>query len=64
MIYSRLVMLAVIVLLVTYYIMIVLHQFGIIKITNKNVKFNKAVIPFYYWIVSQEKDSSKTIKNK
>ena len=36
MIYSRLVMLAVMVLLVTYYIMIVLHQFGIIKIQVPN----------------------------
>lgn len=53
MIYSRLVMLAVFVLLATYYSMIVLHQFGVIKITNRKVSFNKAVIPFYYWIVSQ-----------
>ena len=53
MIYSRLVMLAVFALLVTYYSMIVLHQFGVIKITNRKVSFNKAVIPFYYWIVSQ-----------
>lgn len=55
MIYSRLVMIALIVLLIIYYVMVVLHFFGVIKITNKDMSFNKAMIPFYYWMVSQKK---------
>lgn len=56
MVYSRLVMAVLIVLLMTYYVMIVLHLFKVIKITNRDVVFSKVLIPFYYWIVSQNKE--------
>lgn len=56
MVYSRLVMAVLTVLLMTYYVMIVLHLFKVIKITNRDVVFGKALIPFYYWIVSQNKE--------
>ena len=51
MIYWRLLVSGLIVLGALYYFMVVLHCFGIISLTKKNVKFIKAVIPFYYWIV-------------
>lgn len=56
MIYSRLIMAVLTALLMTYYVMIVLHLFKVIKITNRDVVFSKALIPFYYWIVSQNKE--------
>ena len=48
--YYRLFILAVIVLAALYYIMIALQCFGVISITDKKIKFIKAIIPFYYWI--------------
>lgn len=56
MIYSRLIAAVLTVLLMAYYVMIVLHLFKVIKITNRDVTFGKALIPFYYWIVSQNKE--------
>lgn len=50
MIYWRLLMTALIVLAALYYIMVVLHCFGAIKLTEKKISFIKAVIPFFYWI--------------
>lgn len=50
MLYYKLFISGVIVLATVYYIMIVLQSFGIISITNKEIKFSKAIIPFYYWI--------------
>lgn len=48
--YYRLLIGGIIILAVVYYGMIVLHNFGLISITDKEMKFTKAIIPFYYWI--------------
>lgn len=50
MIYYRLLITAIIVLAALYYIMVVLHCFKVIKLTEKDITFLKCVIPFYYWI--------------
>ena len=48
--YYRLLITAIIILAFIYYVMIALHSFGIVSITKKEVKFVKAIVPFYYWI--------------
>jgi len=50
MIYWRLFITAIVVLAALYYIMVVLHCFGLISLTKKEMGFTKAIIPFYYWI--------------
>lgn len=51
MIYYRLFITAIVVLAALYYIMVVLHCFGVLKLSEKKVTFLKGIIPFYYWIV-------------
>lgn len=51
MLYARLLLGAVTALLIIYYIMIIVQCFGGWKITNKKIKFNKLILPFYYWMV-------------
>ena len=53
--YFRLLSIILVVLMLLYYGMIVGHLFGFWKITHKEIVFTKACIPFYYWIVSQQK---------
>jgi len=48
--YYRLLIGAIIVLAFIYYVMVALHSFGLISITQREIKFTKAIIPFYYWI--------------
>ena len=62
MIYWRLLVSGLIVLGALYYIMVVLHCFGLISLTKKNVKFIKAVIPFYYWLSKQKVMNEEAIK--
>ena len=50
MIYWRLLVSGLIVLAALYYFMVVLHCFGLISLTKKDVSFIKAIIPFFYWI--------------
>lgn len=50
MIYYRILISAIIVLAALYYVMVVLHCFGLISLSKKKVTFIKAIIPFYYWI--------------
>lgn len=51
MLYTKLILFAVVILLIIYYMMIIGQLFGAIKITTKKIKFTNLVIPFYYWIV-------------
>lgn len=53
MIYTRLILIAVMVLLFIYYAMIVGQLAGWWKITNRKMHFVNLCVPFYYWIVSQ-----------
>jgi len=50
MIYFRLLIGAVVVLAAIYYFMVVLQCFGLVRFTEKNISFIKAILPFYYWI--------------
>ena len=50
MIYWRLLVSGVIVLAALYYFMVVLHCFGLISLTKKDISFIKAIIPFFYWV--------------
>lgn len=50
MIYTRFVFSIIVILLITYYIMVVGQLFGMWKLTTKKLEFIKLCIPFYYWI--------------
>lgn len=54
MIYARLILGAVILLAMIYYVMIVGQLFGVWKITQRQISFIKLCVPFYYWMVSQK----------
>lgn len=51
MLYTKLILGAIVILLIIYYIMVVGQLFGAWKITNKSIKFIKLITPFYYWVV-------------
>lgn len=36
-------------LVMVYYIMVSLHLFGIITITEKEIEAKRIFVPFYYW---------------
>ena len=38
-------------LLVLYYLLVALQLFSVVEITKKEIKFPKALIPFYYFFV-------------
>lgn len=50
MFYSKLILGAIVILLIIYYIMVTGQLYGVFKFTNKSIKFKKLVIPFYYWV--------------
>ena len=51
MLYTKVILGAIIVLIVIYYIMVIGQLFGGWKITDKQINFNKLIVPFYYWAV-------------
>lgn len=51
MIYSKLILGAIVVLFIIYYIMMIGQLIGIWKVTDAEIKFNKLIIPFFYWMV-------------
>lgn len=52
MLYAKLILGAIVVLLIIYYVMIVGQTVLVVgKLPNKKIKFNKLIIPFYYWMV-------------
>lgn len=51
MLYTKFILGAIVILLIIYYGMVVGQLFGTVKITSKSIKFNKLIIPFYYWMV-------------
>lgn len=61
MIYLRFIYSVLIPLLAFYYVLICAHVLGVCKVTNRKVTFLKALIPFYYLIVSQNK-KNKNVK--
>lgn len=66
MIYSRILLVAFSILAVMYYTTVAGQLFGKWRITKRDFKFLYLCIPFYYWVVSQEKKKkkNKTLKNK
>lgn len=64
MIYTRFILGAIVILTIMYYIMVIGHLFGKWKITEREIKFSKLCVPFYYWIVSQEVKQKTNIKRK
>ena len=47
---TRLIFIALIVLVLIYYIVAILQYFGAIKFTKKKITFIRTLIPFYYLI--------------
>lgn len=50
MIYTRVILVLLIILILVYYTMIVAHLSGVINLTERKITFGKLCIPFYYWI--------------
>lgn len=50
MIYTRFVFGIIVILLITYYVMVIGQLFDMWKITKNKLEFAKLCIPFYYWI--------------
>lgn len=50
MLYTRVILVAFVVLLIIYYFMVIGQLFGGWKITNKKIKMSKLIVPFYYWM--------------
>lgn len=50
MIYTKFVFAIVVILLITYYVMVIGQLFDMWKITKSKLEFIKLCIPFYYWI--------------
>lgn len=62
----RLFIICVILLAFIYYVSIIMQSLfpKVFKITNKEIKFIKAAIPFYYWIASDNKQKQNNNQNK
>ena len=52
MIWIRLIIIIIALLAAIYYSILILHCFGVVKITNRKLSFGRMIVPFYYWIVS------------
>ena len=50
MIYTRVILVLLIILILVYYAMIVAHLSGVINLTERKITFGKLCIPFDYWI--------------
>lgn len=61
----RLLVILTIVLYVTYYISVIYQfLFGIVRFTNRKMKFYRALIPFYFWIAPTNEKIKNTYKVK
>ena len=54
MLYARILLVALIPMLVVYYLFCVGQLFGLLKFTQREINFGKAMIPFYYFIKSKK----------
>lgn len=50
MIYLRVLIIVIALLFVVYYISVISQILGVSKITDKQISFIKAIIPFHYWL--------------
>lgn len=50
MIYIRVLTVVFILLFAIYYASVIMQVLGLTKVTDKEIKFIKAIIPFYYWL--------------
>lgn len=46
----RLLIIVTVLLYIVYWLTVILHIGKVIKITNREIKLHRLVIPFYYWI--------------
>lgn len=62
----RLFIICIILLAIIYYASIVMQSLfpRVFKITDKEITFIKAAIPFYYWIASDNKQKQNNNQNK
>lgn len=62
----RLFIICIILLAIIYYVSIVMQSLfpRVFKITDKEITFIKAAIPFYYWIASDNKQKQNNNQNK
>ena len=61
MIWIRVFITILVVIMLIYYAMLILQIVGLIKFTNRDIRFSRAVVPFWYWIMP-ENEPKKTKK--
>lgn len=64
MIYARVLSVAILILLVSYYVMIIGQLFGLWKLTDRKIGFSSLCVPFYYWIVPQQEEQKVKRKQR
>lgn len=64
MIYARVLFVALLILLLSYYIMVIGQLFGLWKLTDRRIGFSSLCVPFYYWIVPQQEKEMKVKQKK
>lgn len=64
MIYARVLFVALLILLLSYYIMVIGQLFGLWKLTDRRIGFSSLCVPFYYWIVPQQEEKMKVKQKK
>ncbi len=62
----KLFIICIVILALIYYASIILQSLfpKVIKITDREITFIKAAIPFYYWIASDNKQKQNNNQNK
>ena len=64
MLYLRIIIIAVNLLLFAYYVTVVGQAAGVLEFTPREIKFTKAIIPFYYGVKSQPEKKKASDKKK
>lgn len=50
----KLVIFVLILLFAMYYMSVVMHLLGIIRMTKRRITFTRCITPFYYWVADPE----------
>lgn len=64
MLYLRIIITALNILLLVYYATVIGQAAGVLEFTPRELKFTKAIIPFYYWVKSQPEKKKASDKKK
>lgn len=62
MIYAKVLFILMFSLLMVYYIMVIGHLFGWLRLTKSEIELSRLFIPFYYW--KQEKKDNRQKEKK